>query len=175
MPSHAIPPGRDGRVHRRLARRQLLLAAWHRLPMMLLPITCLQVAGMPAPQGSAMSLVLGVLRAGLLGGLLAALVFVVVLVLGSRLNAWRAPAAAPRPRWQYLLAALGWLAIASCFALLSLWIGTGLPARASAALSIWSGIYGLVLIGRAASWGRVRALLWWRDPKQSKTAPGNAG
>ena len=37
------------------------------------------------------------------------------------------------------------------------------------------GIYGLVLIGRAASWGRVRAFLWWRDPKQSKTAPGNAG
>ena len=97
MPSHAIPPGRDGRVHRRLARRRRLLAAWHRLPVMLLPITCLQVAGMPAPQGSAVSLVLGVLRAGLLGGLLAALVFVVVLVLGSRLNARRAPATAPGP------------------------------------------------------------------------------
>lgn len=173
MPSHAIPPGRDGRAHRRLARRRRLLAAWHRLPVMLLPITCLQVAGMPAPQGSAMSL--GVLRAGLLGGLLTALVVVVVLVLGSRLNARRAPATAPRPRWQYLLAALGWLAIASCLALLSVWVGTGLPAHASTALSIWSGIYGLVLIGRAASWGRVRALLWWRDPKQSKTAPGNAG
>ena len=121
-----------------------------------------------------MSLGLGVLRAGLLGGLLAALVVVVVLALGSRLNARCAPATAPRPRWQYLLAALGWLAIASCLALLSVWAGTGLPARASTALGIWSGIYGLVLIGRAASWGRVHALLWW-DPKQSKTAPGNAG
>ena len=118
---------------------------------------------MPGSQGSVLRWVLGVLRVGLVGGLLASLVFVVMVVVGSRVSAWRAPASAPRPRWQYLLSALGWLAVASCFSLLSLWIGTGLPARASTALSIWSGLYALVLIGRAASWGRVRALLWWES------------
>ena len=117
---------------------------------------------MPASQGSAVRLVLSVLRVGLLGGLLGALVIIVVVVLGSRMNAQRATAAAPRPRWQYLLAALGWLAVASCVALLSLRIGTGLPSRASTALGVWSGLYALVLIGRAVSWGGVRGLLWWR-------------
>jgi hypothetical protein len=131
---------------------------------MLVVFTCIAVVGQPSSQGSAMSQVLSWLRFCLLTPLLAAVVFTVVIILGSRVNARRAPASAPRPRWQYLLAALGWLAIASCFALLSLWIGTGLPARASTALSVWSGLYGLVLIGRAASWGRLRALLWWRIP-----------
>jgi hypothetical protein len=163
MPSHAVPPGRDGRAHRRLARRRLQ-GAWQILPLMLLLWTCIAVVGQPSSQGSAMSQVLSWLRTCLLSPVLATLVFVVALVLRSRVNAWRAPASAPRPRWQYLLVALGWLAVASCFALLSLWIGTGLPARASTALSVWSGLYGLVLIGRAASWGRVRALLWWRSP-----------
>jgi hypothetical protein len=139
---------------------------------MLLLITCLQVGGVPAGQGSAMSQVLGVLRTGLLGGLVASLALVVVVVLRPRMNAWRVRCA-PRPRWQYLLAALGWLTIASCFALVGLRVGTGLPGRASMALGMWSGVYGLVLIGRAASWGRVRGLLWW-GPKQRKTDPGNA-
>jgi hypothetical protein len=128
---------------------------------MLLLITCLQVAGMPWPQGSVMSMVLGGLRACLLVALMAVLVVVVAVVLGPRMNAWRAPAAAPRPRWQYVLAALGWAVVACGFALLSLRIGAGLTARSSTALSLWSGVYGLVLVGRAASWGRVRALLWW--------------
>ena len=106
-------------------------------------------------------MVLSVLRVGLVGGLLATLVFVVALALRSRVKAWLAPASASRPRWHYLLAAFGWLAVASSLVLLSLWIGTGLPSRAGAALGIWSGLYALVLIGRAASWGRIRTLLWW--------------
>jgi hypothetical protein len=128
----------------------------------LLVITCLHVAGIHEVQGSAASLVLGALRVGLVGGLLAVLVLGVVVALGPRVNAWLA-ASAPRPRWQYLLAAIGWLAVASCLALLSLRIGTGLLARAATALSFWSGLYALVLIGRAATWGRVRALLGWRS------------
>jgi hypothetical protein len=128
--------------------------------MVLLCFLSLQVAGMPAFRGGAMSQVLGVLRTGLVGGLVGFLVVVIAVVLRPLLNAWRAPASAPRPRWQYLLAALGWLTIASCFVLLGRRIGTGLPARTVAVLGLWSGIYGLVLIGRAASWGSVRAL-WW--------------
>jgi hypothetical protein len=173
MPKHAIPPGPAGRGHRRLARRRRRLAAWQRLPVALLVITCLQVAGVSEVQGSATSLVLGALRVGLVGGLLAVLVLVVVVALRPRLNAWSASAANPLPRWQYLLAAFGWLAIGSCFVLLSLRVGVGLPARASAALGMWFGIYGLVLIGRATSWGTVRALLWWGHV-QGKPEPGSA-
>jgi hypothetical protein len=161
MPSHAIPPGREGRGHRRLARRRRFLDAWRHLPVMLLLISCLPVAGMPSPGSSVMSLVLGVLRAVLVGTLVTVLVVAAAVVPGPRMNARRAPAETPRPRWQYVLAALGWAGIACGLAALSLWIGPGLPGRASTALSLWSGLYSLVLIGRAASWGRVRALLWW--------------
>jgi hypothetical protein len=161
MLSHAIPPGREGRAQRRLVRRRRLLDGWQRLPVMLLVFTPLQVAGMPSAEGSVTSLALGVLRAVLAGPVIAVLVVVAAVVLGPRMSAWRAPAWAPRRRWQYALAALGWAGIAGGFALLSLWIGTGLPARASTALGLWCGIYSLVLTGRAASWGRVRALLWW--------------
>jgi hypothetical protein len=161
MPSHAIPPGREGRAQRKRARRSRLVGAWHRLPVLLLLLTVGQVAGMLSPQSTVMGLGLAVLRAVLVGTVMAVLIAVYAVVLGPRMNAWRAPASAPRPRWQYALAALGWAGIACGFALLSLWIGAGLTARAAAALSFWSGIYGLVLMGRAACWGRVRALLWW--------------
>jgi hypothetical protein len=136
-------------------------------------ITCLQVAGVSAVHGSATSVVLVALRTGVLAGLVAVLVLVVVVALRSRMNGRGASAANPRPRWQYLLTAVGWLAVGSCFVLLSLRVGAGLPARASTALGMWSGIYGLILMGRAVSWGSVRALLWW-GPVQGKPDPGNS-
>ena len=158
MPSHAIPPGRDGRAHRRVARRRRLLRAWQQLPMLLLWITCTDVAlASASSKGSAISQVLDVARAGAAGGL----VVVVVVVVQIRMHAWSGPPAVPRSRCQYLLAAFGWLAVAACFMLVALWAGTGLPAHASVAFGLWSGAYGLVLIGRTVSRGRVRALLWW--------------
>jgi hypothetical protein len=163
MPSHAIPPGRDGRAHRRVARRRRLLRAWQQLPMLLLWITCIDVAlASASSKGSAVSQVLDVVRAVAAGGLVVAVVVVVQL----RMHAWRGPPAVPRPRWQYLLTAFGWLSVASSFMLVALRARTGLPAHVSVALGLWSGAYGLVLIGRAVSRGRVRASLWW-GPQQS--------
>lgn len=161
MPSHAIPPGRAGRAHRKVARRRQLLAIWRGLPAVLVWVTLFEVAGIPASRGSAMSQVLDMIRAVVISALAAGAGVAVVAVLHFRMKAWRAHTAVPRPRWQYLLAAVGWLAVASCFVLVSLRSGTGLPARISAALAWWSGACGLVLAGRAAAWGRVRALLWW--------------
>jgi hypothetical protein len=170
MPTHAIPPGRGGRSHRRATRRGRLLYAWQRLPSVLLLITCLHVAGMPLlPESNGLTVTMAVVaaRAGLLGGLLMCLVLVIVVALGPRVNRWRGSAADPRPRWQYLFGALGWLVVATCWVLLSFQLGAGLPARTTTAVGIWSGVYGLVLMGRAASWGRVRALLWWGPIKWS--------
>jgi hypothetical protein len=158
MPSHAIPSGRDGRAHRTAARRRRLRGVWQRLPVLLVGITSLQVAGRPeSVQGSAAGQVLSVIRIGLLAGLVIALVVIVVAILEGRLKAQRASRADPRPRWQYLLAAFGWLGAACCFVLASRWTGTGVAERATSAAGIWSGAYGLVMIGRAACWGRVRA------------------
>jgi hypothetical protein len=126
----------------------------------LLLITCMHVAGMPLLLESdalTVSMVVDAIRSGLLGGLLMCLVLVIVAAWGPRVNGRRGSAEAPRPRWQYILGALGWLATASCFVLLSFWLGAGLPSRTTTAIGIWSGLYGLVLIGRAASWGGVQS------------------
>lgn len=161
MPSHAIPPGRNGRAQRRSARRQRLLDGWQRLPMVVLLLTSLEVGGLGEPiQGGAASQVLHVIRVGLLGAVAMVLVVAIGALVPARVRTWAGDAAAPRPRWLYLLAAIGCLAIATCLALLSLRAGTGLAARLCYAACVWSGLYGLVLIGRAASWGRIRPLLW---------------
>ena len=163
MPSHAIPSGRDGREHRTAARRRRLRGVWQRLPLLLLMITGLQVAGMPeSGQGSAASQVLAIIRIGMAGGLVIALVLAVVAILQAWLKARCASqTATARPRWHYLLAACGWLGTAFCFVLVSRWAGSGLAERTASAIGIWSGAYGLVMVGRAACWGRFRALLWW--------------
>jgi hypothetical protein len=177
VPSHAIPPGRDGRAQRRSVRRRRLLDGWQRLPMGVLLLTSLQVAGLAEPiHGSAVSQVLHVIRVGLLGAVVMVLVVAIGALLPARVRTWARDAAAPRPRWLYLLAAIGCLAIAVCVALLSLRAGSGLAARLCYAACVWSGLYGLVLIGRAASWGRIRALLWWalftRDKARPAKTPG---
>jgi hypothetical protein len=130
--------------------------------MLLLVITSLQVANAPASAHvTEAGRVLAVLRTGLLGGLLAALVIVLAVTVRSRLTARHVPRTTPRPRWQYVLAAVGWLGIAWGFALVSRWTGIGLASRVATAFGIWSGAYGLVNMGRAACWGHARTLLWW--------------
>jgi hypothetical protein len=136
MPSHAISPGRDGRAHRRAARQRRLLRAWQQLPMLLLWTTCTDVAlASASPRGSAISQVLDVARASAAGGLVVAVVVVVQL----RMHAWSGPPAVPRSRCQYLLAAFGWLAVASCFMLVALWAAPACPLT-----SAWLSACGLV-------------------------------
>ena len=53
------------------------------------------------------------------------------------------------------------LGIAACIALLSLHQGSGLTSRLCGAAFAWSGVYGLLQLGRAVCRGRIRGLLWW--------------
>lgn len=162
MPSHAIAPGRDGRAQRKSARRRRLLKGWQRMPALVLLITSADVAGLGMSfRGGVVSQFLQIVRFGLIGAVITVLVVATGLFLPARVRTWAGDAAAPRSRWQYLLAALCSLAVAACFALLSVRAGTGLAARLCFAAFLWSGLYGLVLIGRAATWGRIRSLLWW--------------
>jgi hypothetical protein len=162
MPSHAIPPDRHGRVHTRMTLRRGLLNFWRNLPMLALPFTALQVAGPGLPgRGSAVSQLLHVAGQVLLSAVLAVLVLVVLLSLPVRIRRWARDPADPRPRWQYAFAGLCLLGIAACIALLSLHQGTGLTSRLCWVAFAWSGLYGLLQLGRALGRGRVRALLWW--------------
>ena len=172
MPSHAIPPGRDGRVQRRAARRRPLLDVWQSLPRWAMLATAWQVAGLGQPgRGNATSQVLHMIGAGLLGAVLAVLVLMIGLFLPARIRRWAGDAADPRPRWQYVLAGLCLLVVAACIALLGIHAGNGLTARTCGAAFIWAGLYGLVQLGRAVSRGRARALLWW-PPLRGKARPG---
>jgi hypothetical protein len=165
MPSHAMPAGPDRRARRQATRRQRLRTQWQLVPMFVLVITSLRVAVAPqSPHASVASRVLGVLSSGLLGGLVVALIVVLAVILRGRLTALRMSRAGPRPRWQYLLAALAWLGITWGLVLASRWAGPGLAGRAAAVLGIWSGAYCLVNIGRAALRGIARDLMWWWDP-----------
>jgi hypothetical protein len=162
MPSHAIPPGRDRRVRPGATLRRGLQGVWRSLPRAALILTALQVAGLGLPsRGSGISQLLHMIGVVLLGAVLAVLVLAVVLSLPVRIRRWAGDAADPRPRLQYVLAGLCLLGIAACIALLSLHAGTGLTTRLCEAAFTWSGLYGLVQLGRAACRGRVRRLLWW--------------
>lgn len=165
MPSHIIPPGPDGSAARRLARRQRLLKAWQQLPILMLALTGIQVAGMPPTRGSALSQALVVVRAALVDALVLVMVAVAIAVVRRRVSARREPDPPTRPRWQYLLAALGSFAVASCLVVVGAQASSGLLARVIAAAGVWCGLYGLVMTGRAVCWGRARALLWWRPSR----------
>jgi hypothetical protein len=172
MPSHAIPPGREGQAQRRSARRRRLLDVWQRLPLFALLITSFQVADAgETGQGGAVSQLLDMIRVGVLGAVVMVLVVAIWAVLPARVRTWAGDAANPRPRWLYLLAAIGCLVIAVSFGLLSARAGTGLGARLCTAASIWSALYGLIQIGRAASQGKLRALLWWTLLTRDKARP----
>ena len=148
------------------------MATWQQLPLLMLVFTGFQVAGMPAIQGSAVSQVLGVIRTVLVAALVIVVMVVAVMVLRIRFSVLSEPSPAPRPRWQYLLAAVGYFAVASCLALAGAHALAGLPSRFIAAAGVWSGVYGLVMIGRAVLWGHPRALLWWRPFLQRGTGHG---
>jgi hypothetical protein len=162
MPSHAIPPGSDRRLHSGTTLRRGLLNIWRNLPMLALLFTALQVAGPGlSGRGSAVSQLLHAAGWVLASAALTVLVVVVLLSLPVRIRRWARDSADPRPRWQYALAGLCLLGIAACIALLSLHQGSGLTSRLCGAAFAWSGLYGLLQVGRAVCRGRARMLLWW--------------
>jgi hypothetical protein len=70
----------------------------------------------------------------------------------------------PRPRWQYLLLAVGYATVAyGAGAIASrdqdIWI-----AGPIAIAAYWSAGAALVMLARAVCWGTVRQKLWWHRP-----------
>jgi hypothetical protein len=161
MPSHSIPPGRDRRLHSGRTLRRGLLDLWRNLPRLAVLSTAFQVAGAPQGRGSAGSQLLHMVGWVLVSAAVAVLVVVVLTSLPVRIGRWARDYANPRPRWQYAVAGLCLLGIAVCIALLSLHQGSGLTSRLCGAAFVWSGLYGLLQLGRAVCRGRARALLWW--------------
>jgi hypothetical protein len=174
MPSHAVPPGRDWRERAGTTLRRGRRDFWRSIPRFALLLTAFEVAGLGQPGSrSALSEVLHATGAVLLGAVLAAIVLIAVRFLPVRVRRWAGDAAQPRHRWQYALAGLCLLGVAACIALIGLHSGTGLAARFCDAGFTWSGLYGLVQLGRAACRGRLRALFWW-PPLTASARPGPA-
>jgi uncharacterized membrane protein YfcA len=116
MPSHALPPGPERRARRTQARarqwRHWRRRQWRdQLPLYLVLVTGAQVAGLPPADADNRGIL------DLIGTIVGAVAFILVfmLVLAPvylRAEALRQRQAAPRPRWQYLVFAVGWGALA---------------------------------------------------------------
>ena len=142
---------------------------------MLALVTGIEVAGgFPPTQGSIGSQVLDVIRVAVLGALAMFVLVVAVLVpIQARAEKLKASNAVPRPRVQYLLISVCWLTISACLAVAGSNAGSGYLSRACFALTLWFGVFGLAMLGRAGCWGRLRNLFWWLGPTwlASKEAP----
>jgi hypothetical protein len=172
-PAHALPRGPEFRARRAGARARALGRVrrdWReRLPNALVVVTGLAV-GAGGPSGGEGHGIAGVIGAGVV-----AVLFIVVFGLAMGLVQLRAEKlrraqAAPRPRWQYLLIAAGWLAaaaglIAAGRALGLLSAGPGWLARACGGSAAWFAVFGLDMLGRALAGGRLRTLFWWYRPR----------
>jgi hypothetical protein len=88
----------------------------------------------------------------------------VVLPIEVRAEKLKAARAGARPRLQYLLIAACWLSMSAALALAAWHFSTGYLARACFALTLWFGVFGLAMLGRAACRGRLRNLFWWHGP-----------
>ena len=162
MPSHRLPLGQS-RGRRRAQRREQLLAG-------LILLTGLQVAGRLPDGGTAGRQVLG-MAGSVVGSVAFTVAFALVLTpVYLRAEKLRQVQATPRPRCQYILIAAGWMAIAAGVVAVGLTLGLsradpGWLARACAATGVWFAVFGLDMLGRAVSWGRVRASFWWYRPQ----------
>jgi hypothetical protein len=130
------------------------------------------VTGQPSFRGGTTGLLAGLVRVVLLDVLFAVIMVSAAVAVTAGAERVSAGRAGPAPRWQYLLGAAGYLAVAAGFMLAGHDIGSGWIARASAVLGGWSALYGLVLLGRAACWGRVRTIFWWQGQLVSRCSAG---
>jgi hypothetical protein len=169
MPSHRPPRGPQLRRRRAEVRgrrrgqwREELLAG-------LILLTGFQVAGRLPAGGADGRQVLDMARY-VVGSVVFTVAFVLVLIpMYLRAEKLRQAQAAPRPRWQYLMFAAGWMAMGGGLIAVGLLLGLsrpdpGWPARACVATGVWIAVFGLGMLGRAVCWGRVRALFWWYRP-----------
>lgn len=170
MPLHALPRGPERRARRQAARLRQQGRWRNGLPVfgtMLIGLESFQ--GWPSVTGSTADHVLGAI-----GSAAAALLFVMlagpaVLWAGLRADRIRQAQAAPRPRWQYLAIAAGWLAAAGGTGAASVLLGLGQAhpgwlARACSGVSYGLAVPGLAMLGRAACRGRARVVFWWYRP-----------
>jgi hypothetical protein len=169
MPSHARPRelASGARRTRGLGRR--MWQSRYGLAPCAVFLTGVSVTGWPPDGGSAGHRILGVI--GTAGGAVAfSIVFFLLLTpVYLRAESLRQSQVAPRPRWQYLMLAAGWMAVAGGLIVASRVLGPsaahpGWPARACAGYGAWAAVFGLGMLGRAACWGRVRNLFWWHRP-----------
>lgn len=169
MPSHRLPRGPEFRA-RRAGARDRRRGEWRRqLPLFLVFMTGLQVAGWPSADVGAGRQILDAIGSGI-GGVLFTVVFVLALLpVHLRADTLRQTQALPRPRGQYLALAAGWIAAAGGLTGASLLLGRsqtgpGWLARGCGGFAVWFAVFGLAMLGRAACWGRVRNLFWWYRP-----------
>jgi hypothetical protein len=107
---------------------------------------------------------LSLLAAGGLFALTLAVALTGYLIADQRARTIAARQDRPRPRWQYLLLAIGCGAVAGGGAALAshnqdIWV-----AGPTALAAFWTAGAALVMLGRAACWGTVRQRLWWHQP-----------
>lgn len=141
---------------RRSGRRRSLR---YRAPLVLACVTAFVVV--EPFNGGVASQAAHTVLAGTIGGILFAAI-VLLDAYGERLSStltW------VRPRWQYVLFALCYASPTVIGALEILRYRQGWLANVAAALVVWSSAAALAMVGRAASWGRVRRAFWWHPPQ----------
>lgn len=154
MPSHAIPPGHEGRPLRRAARQRRSRAGWKALPGALtgaaLVITVVGVLGDPAASHRGITGAALAFLWNTLGAVTSVLIIGFATLVRARLRNMRAVMADPRQRRRQVAAALLWLAIGGACLIAALTIGSDhLLGRASIAAAAWSAFYSLVLGARS--------------------------
>jgi hypothetical protein len=115
------------------------------VPLLVIMLSALTLAVPTGPDPSLARILAGVA----VGVLLAVLALTAAAALEIRARRAAGAREGPRPRWQYGLMAAAWLAVAAGSAVTGLHAGDGLAAAVLARLCLCSGLYGLLLLGRA--------------------------
>lgn len=117
-----------------------------------------------ARDGGALSLALGVVRAGVLSSLVAAPAAIAVGLLDSYAESLAARQAQSRPRWEYLVFMLCYIAAALAGMVIARRYEATCLADVGGALATWALVASGVMLGRAVSWGAVRPMFWLHRP-----------
>jgi hypothetical protein len=126
-------------------------------------VTALSVIGpyMQTRHWGASSVALGIVLVGVVGAIV--LVFIAIFdAYAGRLSQRLTRA---RPRWQYLLFALGYIGITVVVVMVGLHYRDGWPTSIASAFTMWSSMIALAMLGRGLSWGRARRAFWWHPPQ----------
>lgn len=165
MPSHARPQ-RPGSPAERLAARRERRARnrqnWRdKIPNVLTTLPPVVLAMVLQEEWPGVP---GFLASVGVAGLAAIALYFLLLPVTSRAEKLSAAQVAPRPRWQYLLYAAGWLAVTAGCVAGAIYVGTGWVRDPVGVLGWWCFVAGVGMLGRALCWGRVRPAFWWHRP-----------